>query len=111
MKKITQLLTRTNKEITQARAERITNSVETSFQKHVLDLQGDIDTLEDRRERMLDMSASNNTTTRNAIDDLEADGFVSEIIEIDTKIELKRRHLKIARDAKSELLGNVKDSE
>jgi len=111
MKKITQLLTRSNKQITQDRATRITSSVDTSFQKFILNLKGEIDQLEDQRDKMLDMSASNVTTTRNAVDDLNSDGFVQELVSIDTDIELKKRHLNIALGSKDGLLGEVEETE
>jgi len=107
MKKITQLLTRSNKQISQARAHRITKSVDTSFQKKVLNLEGEISQMEDKRERLLDMSSSNVSTTKNAVDDLEADGFVDAITDIDIKLELKRRHIKVVKQSQEDIMGDV----
>lgn len=63
--------------------------------------------LEDQKERMLDMSASNNTTTKNAIDDLESEGFVNEIIDLDYKIAILKEKIALAEETRDDLLGAV----
>ena len=99
------ILTRDDKTITKDRANRISTAVTTSFQKKVLDKEGEIQKMEDKRERLLDMSSSNQTTTRNAVDNLEADGFVDEICRLELEIELAERELAIICRAKENLVG------
>lgn len=103
--KIQKLLTRTNKEITADKSERISKGVSNSFQRKRLGVEQKIDKLKDKRERLLDMSADNHTTTRNAIDDLEADGFVDEICQIDEDLVILERRLEIVTEAEEELVG------
>lgn len=103
--KIYNLLTRSNDTITKDKAERITRAVSNSFQRKVLGYEEKIDKLVDKRERMLDMSASNVTTTKNAIDDLEADGFVEKFDELNQELFIAKRQLEIAKEGYEELLG------
>lgn len=103
--KIFEILTRDSDTISKERAERIATAVDTSFQKKVLDCKGAIQKLEDQREKLLDMSSSNETTTRNAVDDLAADGFVDKICELDLEIFLAERELEVMMDTKKRLIG------
>lgn len=103
--KLKTLLTRSNSEITEARANRISRSVENSFKSLLMNTQAKIDVLEDKKERMLDMSASNKTTTKNAVDDLEADGFVREYCDIDEELFVLNRQMNIRKRAYEDLMG------
>jgi hypothetical protein len=107
--KLVNLLTRSNQDITEARANRIGRSVENSFKAVLMETQAKIDSLEDKKERMLDMSASNQTTTKNAVDDLEAEGFVREYCDIDEDLFVLKRQMKIRKAAYNDLMGEDVD--
>lgn len=103
--RLKQLLTRSNSQITETRAERISRSVENSFKARLMDTQSKIDVLQDKKERMMDMSASNNTTTKNAIDDLNAGGFVDKYCEIDEELFILNRQMSIQKKAYKDLFA------
>lgn len=107
--KLKKLLTRSNSEITKTRAERISRSVENAFKARLMDTQSKIDVLNDRKERMMDMSASNNTTTKNAIDDLNATGFVDKYCEIDEELFILNRQMSIQKNSYKELFEEEVD--
>jgi hypothetical protein len=107
--KLRKLLTRSNSEITETRAERISRSVENAFKARLMDTQSKIDVLNDKKERMMDMSASNNTTTKNAIDDLNATGFVDKYCEIDEELFILNRQMTIQKNAYKELFEEDAD--
>lgn len=103
--KIYDLLVRDNKTIQKDRAERVSISIGESFDKVLMDERSKLRKLEDKRAKLLDMSASNVTTTRNAIDKLESDEFAKELCELELEIELQERTVSVYEDAKSKYVG------
>ena len=110
-KRIIKLLTRSNDKITQDRAERISRAVENAGKAQLMKIQSRIDQIEDKKERMLDMSADNQTTTRNAIEDLEAEGFIKKYNEYNQELFILNRELTIAKEGYDELMGEDESSE
>lgn len=109
MKKITQLLTRSNAQISHDRAERITNSVERAAKREIFRAEEKVDQLVDEKEKMLDMSSDNQTTTKNAIENLKSDDFVSKFAELDVEITLAKQKLKIVKQSVDSLIGEAEE--
>lgn len=105
MKHIKLLLTRSNAQISEDRADRITRAVENAAKAELMNIQTKIDRIEDKKERMLDMSSDNRTTTKNAIDDLDATGFVQKYNEYEQELFILDRERQIAQKAFDKLLA------
>lgn len=98
-------LTRSNSKISQDRAERMSRGVERSYISLINEKKQELDDIDEQIDRMLDMSSSNVTTTKNAIDELNSSKFVEKISELDINRALLVQELEIIKKRRDELLA------
>lgn len=103
--KFVSLLTRTNNKIQEDRAKRIGSSVEDALTVKKITIKGEVNEIRDRLEAMLDLSASNDTTSANRIKNFDATKFVNERHELRMQLALKEEELALIEEDMEELLG------
>lgn len=93
-----QMLTRSNSKITADRAKRLAKSAKREYDRMVVEKEEKIDLIDDKIERMMDLSASNQTTTDNRTKDLDTARWVRDIAELEMDKELTRINLEVIQE-------------
>ena len=91
-------LARENKQVKADRANRIGATLEATQTMKILTIEGHIRNLETRLDEMTDVSTDNVSTTLNVLKKgFDGDEFVEEMHDITVKLELRTRHLEVAK--------------
>lgn len=92
------LLSAGNKAVTAKRAGRLALAAKNAQAKLLMTIQDKIHKVEDSLEDMLDMSASNQSTTLNRIDKFDADEFVTNRHKLRIQLVLLNQELEQAEE-------------
>lgn len=99
--KFTEVLKRGNKKITEDRAKRLSKSAKREYKRIIDKKEEEIDCIDDKLEKMLDLSASNSNMIDNKTKDLDVKSWVQEMVDL----ELNREALKLEIEVIEEKVG------
>jgi len=98
-------LVKSNKEIKTSRAERISRNASNAYSDIIRTLEKRFDSLEDRKEDLLDLSPDSELSLNPIKGDFDAATWCSELQKIEIDILNVTVELKVARQVSSELFG------
>lgn len=101
-----EILTRSNKEISADRADRITKSANREYKRLIDAKEEEMEKIEDKIESMLDLSTSNKTTVDNSIKNFDAVGWVNELANLEVKKKMISLEISVVKDSVGKYFGN-----
>ena len=94
--KFFEILKRENSQIKDERADRIAQSTKEAHIKLILDKKAKVDTLRNKMENMLDLSASPDVTVDNKLSDFDPQAFVYEYQDNAEKLQVAQLKYEVA---------------
>ena len=103
--KFTEILVRTNKQIKEDRAERITASAIDGVKLQLMNKRAAIRSIDDRIDDMLDMSTSPNLSKSNRVNEFDGANFTSDLVELRIQRKMAQIELDEALAIAKEFFG------
>lgn len=92
------ILTRSNKEISADRANRVSSAANREYKRLIDAKQEQIEKIEDQIESMLDLSTTNETTVDNSAKNFNAEHWVNKMVQLELQKEMLDLEIKVIRE-------------